>query len=159
MHKNESNKLRSGVFWVITDSGDINDYMLLVFEIPCDPYGNIIGTQKIPLNSKSKKKKTYNHKKLWESEVQDKAIHKPYGKQEYSHFPRGRVEISNNRATIYLNPLINIEKIINEVKIRFGLTKQNISDVRIHSDGSRHYKCFIDMNINEDVARYNTELK
>jgi len=49
MHKNESHRLCSGVFWVITDSGDINDYMLLVFEIPCDPYGNIIGTKKVPL--------------------------------------------------------------------------------------------------------------
>ena len=74
MHNIESCKLCSGVFWVITDSGDINDYMLLVFEIPCDPYGNIKGTQKVPLNSKSKN--TYNHKRLWEAEVQDKPIHK-----------------------------------------------------------------------------------
>jgi hypothetical protein len=35
-------------------------------------------------------------------------------------YTRGRVEIANNRATIYLNPRINRAEIVEEIKTRCG---------------------------------------
>ena len=143
MEKKEKNipaQLCSGVFWVISDDIDFVDYTLLAFNIPCDVYGNIIGTPEIPLNAKSGK--TYNHRKLWESQIQKDPAHKPYNKKWYSYYPRGRVDIANNRATIYLNPLINKEEIVFEIKQKFGLIEPNITDVRILADGSSHYWSF-----------------
>ena len=139
---NEARQLCSGVFWVITDDSDISTYKLLMFEIPCDLQGNAIGGHQIPLNSKSGG--TYNHKKLWNEEIKNKTIHRPYGKKEYDYYPRGRVEIANDRAIIYLNPNINSTKIVNDIKLRFGLSRHNISNVRVSTDNSEHYKCFID---------------
>jgi len=147
---NAFNQLCSGIFWVITETMDISEYKLLAFEIPCDSQGNAVGGHKVPLNAKSGN--SYNHKKLWESEIKNMATHKPYGKQDYDYYPRGRVEVSNNRATIYLNPNINIDQTINNIKLHFGLTENNISCVRIVSDGSTHYKCFIDEFMKQETC-------
>jgi len=135
-------ELHSGIFWVITETSELTDWELLVFEIPCDTNGNVIKETPIMLNAKSGS--TYNHKKLWESEIKNNTAHKPYNKKNYNYYPRGRINISNNKATIYLNPHINIPKIIDEIKQKFGLLPQNISTVRIVSDGSKHYECFLD---------------
>ena len=134
-------QLCSGVFWIISANGDFQEYKLLAFEIPCDIYGNVIGTPEIALNAKSGN--TYNHKKLWETEIQNNPAHKPYNKHPYNYYPRGRVDISNNRATIYLNPYINKDIIISEIQRKFGLDTLNISKVRVVVDNSEHYKCYI----------------
>lgn len=138
----EAKELRSGIFWVITDDSDIEEWKLLVFDIFCDTGGNITKDPEIPVNAKSET--TYNHKKLWETEVKNNPFHKPYNKREYDYHPRGRVDISNNKATIYLNPHINKPNIIKEIKSEFGLSTHNISAVRVFNDNSDHYKCFID---------------
>lgn len=117
----KQNPLSSGVFWVITENLDVSDHKLLLFEIPCDPDGNHLGKHTIELNAKSGG--TYNHKKLWETEVKNNPTHKPYNKKAYNYYPRGRVEISNNRATIYLNPHINKTRIVNEIKLKCGLNQ------------------------------------
>jgi len=135
-------KLCSGIFWVISDSTDLEDYKLLSFEIPCDVYGNVLELPDIELNAKSGN--TYNHKKLWEDEIGSNPAHKPYNKQPYNHYPRGRVDISNNRATIYLNPHLNKSDIIDDIKQRFGISPKSISKVRVVIDNSEHYQCFID---------------
>ena len=113
-----------------------------MFDIPCDPDGNPKNTHSVKLNSKSGN--TYNHKKLWEEEIKSNPNHKPYNKKDYNYYPRGRVEISNNKATIYLNPNINKENIISKIKREFGLSTYNIQEVRVVIDGSAHYQCFID---------------
>jgi len=138
----ETKQLCSGIFWILSDSHDFSDYELLIFDIPCDSNGNPNNTHSIALNSKSGN--TYNHKKLWESEVKNNSKYRPYNKKDYDHYPRGRVEISNNRATIYLNPHINKANFIDLIKERFGLFPDNISEVRIIADGSEHYQCFLD---------------
>ena len=140
---NKSSFLCSGIFWVVSEDINLSEYKLLAFTIPCDINGNATGNHIVPLNSKSGK--SYNHKKLWESDIQNNVIHKLYNKKQYNYYPRGRVEVKNKRATIYLNPFINSAIIINEIIDKFGLTKQNIGDVRIINDGSSHYECFIDM--------------
>jgi hypothetical protein len=82
--------LCSGVFWIISDSPDLEYYKLLSFTIPCDRNGRPLGTHAIELNAKSVG--TYNHKKLWDSEVKNNPAHKPYNKRAYNYYPRGRVE-------------------------------------------------------------------
>ena len=89
----------SGIFWVISDYSDLSDYRLLVFDIPCGTDGNAHGKHKIALNAKSGL--TYNHKKLWAEEIKNDSAHKPYNKKDFDYYPRGRVDIANNRATIY----------------------------------------------------------
>ena len=141
----ESAELCSGIFWVISDSRDLDEYILLAFEIPCDIYGIPFGKHTIPLNAKSGG--TYNHKRLWEDEIQNNSAYKPYNKNPYNYYPRGRVDIANNRAIIYLNPHINQPDIVNEIKFKFGLNADNISTVRVVIDGSAHYQCFLDWEI------------
>ena len=135
-------ELCSGIFWVIADSLDLEDYRLLAFTIPCDRNGKPLGIHAIELNAKSGG--TYNHKKLWESEVKNNPAHKPYNKMDYNYYPRGRVEISNDKATIYLNPHIFETFIIADVEEQFGLTPDNISTGGVVADGSSHYKCWMD---------------
>ena len=138
----EAKQLCSGIFWILSDCYDLSDYELLTFNIPCDPDGNPNNTHSIVLNSKSGN--TYNHKKLWESEVKNNRKYRPYNKKSYDYYPRGRIEISNNRAVIYLNPHINKPDFIDIIKQNFGLFPCNISEVRIIADGSDHYQCFLD---------------
>ena len=135
-------ELCSGIFWVITESVSINDYKLLMFDIPCDTYGNPTGSHKIQLNAKSGS--TYNHRLLWKSEIKNNSTHRPYNTRSYDYYPRGRVSIGSNKATIYLNPHINKQEIVDEIKLQFGLSNHNISEIRVVVDGSAHYKCFID---------------
>jgi len=135
-------KLSSGIFWILSEYNDLSDYKLLMFSIPCDPDGTPLNIHSIELNSKSGT--TYNHKKIWESEVKNNNEYKPYNRKDYDYYPRGRVEISHNRAVIYLNPHINKPDFIDEIKREFGLSSHNIPDVRVKTDGSDHYRCFLD---------------
>jgi hypothetical protein len=143
IHLNKAKELRSGIFWIISDYYDLSDYKILIFDIPCDSNGNPNNTHSIELNSKHGN--TYNHKKLWESEVKNNNNHRPYNKKDYNYYPRGRVEISHNRATIYLNPHINISNFIDLIKEGFGLFIYNIPEIRVIADGSEHYQCFLDI--------------
>ena len=138
----EAKELCSGIFWIITESRALDSYKLLMFDIPCDINGNHRGTHKIPLNAKSGN--TYNNKRLWEDEIKNNPGHKSYNKKDFDHYPRGRVEISNSRATIYLNPHIEKPSIIDDIKRRFGLNEHTIPEIRVVVDGSAHYRCFID---------------
>jgi hypothetical protein len=126
-----------GIFWVISDSTDFEDYKLLCFTVHCDPNGNAIEVPPVQLNSKSGT--SYNHRAMWDSQVKNNPVYKPYNKKSYNHYPRGRVEVSNNRAIIYLNPVLCHENILDEIKAAFGLTEESISSTRIVADNSAHY--------------------
>lgn len=119
--------LYKGVFWIA-------DGRRHVFRIPCDINGNVIGATEYPLNSKDES--NYNHKKLWEILPKDLTSNKPF-----DYYPRGRVEIRNAKATVYLNPDINNQEVQSFIVNQFGLTEKNlIKSVRFVSDGSNHYK-------------------
>ena len=135
-------QLSKGIFWIVSENYDLSDWRLIFFDIPCDLNGNSEGIPSIKPNSKSGL--TYNHKHIWEETIKKNSTYSPYNKKEYDYYPRGRVEISNNKATIYLNPHINSEDIINNIKSKFGLSFYNISEVNVNVDGSSHYKCFLD---------------
>lgn len=137
----ETNPPSFGIFWIITETEDLQDYKLLYFNVPCDMCGIAIDTPTIQFNSKSGK--SYNHKAIWESRVKNNTGHKPYNKKDYNYYPRGRVEIANNKAVIYLNPSINQIPIIEGIKKEFGLTGYSTAKIRVVADNSAHYACFI----------------
>ena len=139
----ETKQLCCGVFWVITDNDDLSDSQLLVFDIPCNPDGSL-ENKSLPIELNSKKGNSYNHKKLWDAEIKNNSKHKPYNKKDFDYYPRGRVEISHNKATIFLNPNININSIVQKIKQMFGLSTSNIPMVKIIADGSTHYQCWTD---------------
>jgi hypothetical protein len=131
--------LSFGIFWVITDNESLEDYKLLGFRVPCDTYGNPKEPPEIPLNSKSGT--SYNHQMMWNTHIRNNPQHKPYNKKDFNHFPRGRVEVSKNKAVIYLNPNIIQDQILEDIQAEFGLS--NMPKARVVADNSAHYACFI----------------
>lgn len=63
------------------------------------------------------------------------------GGNPYNYYPRGRVEIKRNRATVYLNPMLNQEEIIKKITSEFGLA--NVTDITVKCDGSKHYQASV----------------
>ena len=119
--------MTKGIFWIINGE--------LIYErISCDENG-------VPLKSLegdvvAKSGSTYNHKRLWLT--LPKSI---TGGKDYRYYPRGRVEIANGKAKIYLNPII----LNNEVKKELiGIFELYGMSLRMIADGSAHYKCHLD---------------
>ena len=139
----EAKQLCAGIFWIIPTDESLREYKMLLFDIPCNPDGTSeTAGLSIALNSKSGT--SYNHKKIWEDEIQRNNTYKSFNRKPYNYYPRGRVEIDRNAATIFLNPHINQPHIIQRIKHDFGLSHHNIAEVKIKVDGSQHYKCFLD---------------
>ncbi len=83
---------------------------------------------------------TYNHKLVWGQLSKSQTHNKPY-----NYYPRGRVEIYNGVAKIFLNGNINYEDVITFLKHEFNLTPhKGIKKVRIIEDNSFHYLCYLD---------------
>lgn len=124
---NESSELYSGIFWI----KDINNPTTeLFFTIPTDEYGN---SSQI-FNSKNGF--TYNHERTWKELHQNKP---------FDYYPRGRVDIQNGVARIFINPNLNTPEIINLIKKEFNLTEMNgIKRVKVLVDNSEHYRCHLD---------------
>ena len=133
---NEDTQLYKGIFW-ITDLDNISNNKLY-FQIPCDLDGNPLNNN-LDLNSKNHD--TYNHERTWKQLSSKETHNKPY-----NYYPRGRVEITGHgHAAIYLNPNINTTEVIDWIKRVFNLNiYNNISKVKVISDGSEHYKCYLD---------------
>jgi hypothetical protein len=133
----ESSQLCSGVFWIV-DINNIESNKKYCFQIPCDMNGIPDNAEKYNLNAKSGT--TYNHEKLWKMLGSKFTNNKPY-----NYYPRGRVDISNSKVIVYLNPVINTSEIQEFIKKEFNLTSHNgIKKVTFKSDGSEHYKCYLD---------------
>ena len=136
---NEDSQLYKGVFWIV-ESDMVEKNRKYCFTIPSDTDGNPTSDD-LDLNAKSGK--TYNHERLWNS----LPARMRYGR-DYKFYPRGRVEISNGKATVYLNPHINTEDVQEFIKSEFNLTDRNgIKKVVFFSDGSEHYKCYLDKEV------------
>lgn len=117
----ESKEPLRGVFWVLDDTNE-----LLAYPFQSDKY----------ISGISKSGVTYNHKKLWD-EIKPNGNNKPY-----NYYPRGRVDFSNKGVpTIWINSNINLKNFLPEIRIKFGLTNE---DVIVKYDNSEHYKCHLD---------------
>ena len=106
-----------GVFWY--KNGEI-----LSVKVLCDSSGNLL--EYCEFSSKSGK--NFNHRKEW------CVFNIPL---PYNYYPRGRVEIKNGKAIIFLNPTLCTDEIKSAIKEHFGLHK-----IRIEwkADGSYHYR-------------------
>lgn len=134
----ESRDLSRGIFW-ITDISNI-DNNKLYFQIPCDKNGNVQSQPNVSLDLNAKSGTTYNHERTWSQLSSKYTNNKPF-----NYYPRGRVEIANCKATIYLSPHIATEEVKQWCIDRFNLTSvQGITKVRLVADGSAHYKCHLD---------------
>lgn len=128
-------ELSKGIFWIL-DPNDPESSRDYCFTIPCNSEG--VPDSLEGLNSKNGE--TYNHEKYWN------LLNKKYThNQAYNYYPRGRVEISHGKATIYLNPNIATPEVQKFIERQFNLTSYNgIESVRLFPDGSAHYKCHLD---------------
>lgn len=64
------------------------------------------------------------------------------GIDHFNDLPRGRVEIHDFKAMIYLNPVLNQPEIISKIMNEFGLNEeiQGLSGIRVINDLSNHYR-------------------
>ena len=127
---NKNISIKKGVFWVRNCSNDCAE--LITVCVSCDKDGNAIE----PVEFSSKSGKNFNHKLEWK-----KLISSITRGHSFDYYPRGRVEIKNSKATVFLNPTINNEDIMSMIIEKFGLSSADLTSVRFKSDGSRHY-CF-----------------
>ncbi len=108
--------MKKGVFWLV-------DGELLAYTFK---KGETVGVSKSGDN--------YNHRLLWEH-VKPRGCNKPF-----DYYPRGRVEVSNKgKPVVYMNPNIG-ESTLKQVMEAFDLSEMP----KVHYDGSKHYKCYLD---------------
>lgn len=112
----------------------------------CDEFGNLIPDEKEGVQEGGVQEEAWsnNHKKIW-----SKLPHKVTQGKNFHYFPRGRVEIRRNRAIIFLNPCICYEEMIHKIKAEFHLDhNEAIRDISVKADGSRHYRCDCEEDMN-----------
>ncbi len=102
--------MKKGIFWCV--DADTPHPGLIVVSVNCTADGE--PAQAVVFSSKSGT--NYNHKTEWER--LDKRIK---GRHRYNYYPRGRVEIKNGKATIFLHPDLNRENILQMILQAFGL--------------------------------------
>lgn len=64
------------------------------------------------------------------------------GIMDYNELPRGRVEIDDGKAKVFMNPVLNRKDIVETILREFGLSKETqfLREIRIICDHSSHYK-------------------
>ena len=122
--------LGKGLFWLVKN--DDEKFELFCVKILCYRDGESLERIETGVCESEK----LNHERAWSK--LDKAV--TQGKP-YNYYPRGRVEIKKGKATVYLNPTLNEEAIVEKICRSFGLTRENgIVDIRIKNDNSWHYR-------------------
>ena len=131
----EGKELSKGIFWI--KDIDNPEGSIVYFDIPCRSSGEIL-VYDDSINSKNGN--TYNHEKTWNSLSRDIT-----DGRDYDYYPRGRVDIHNGKADIFISPHLNTEDVMNVIIDKFCLNKYNgINKIRVVVDGSDHYRCHLD---------------
>lgn len=83
-----------------------------------------------------------SHERAWDKMQKDENTkNKPF-----NYFPRGRVQIKKGKATIFANPILCNDSVIDVVKESFGLTLENgINKIRVKADNSKHYQFLMEI--------------
>ncbi len=118
-----------GLFWAIDDN-------LFCKKLSCDKNGNLLESSEYLT---AKNGKTDNHERIWSTLPR----HITNGKS-FDFYPRGRVEIKNGRATVFLSPYICTDDTVAKVIKEFNLAE--CEKIRVNADGSFHYRCRYDYN-------------
>ena len=136
LNLNEDSQLYQGIFWIV-DLDNIENNKDYCFLIPCNSDGVVIDDG---LSLTAKSGTTHNHEKVWKMLNSKLTRNKPF-----NYYPRGRVQINNSKAIIYLNPNIAYDEVIDFIKEEFNLSNYNgIKKIITKVDGSNHYKCYLD---------------
>ena len=111
---------------------DTNHPNLIIVAVPCDENGFTNETAAFS----AKSGENFNHKTEWSKLDKSSTQGKPF-----NYYPRGRVEIRNGRATVFLNPDIHSEPVLRQIFDAFEIAANNgLRSIRIQRDGSRHYR-------------------
>ena len=122
--------MKKGIFWVTDHNSEKPQLITVSVECSASGYSDL------PVSYSSKSGDNFNHKIEWQR--LDRIVTNGL---PYNYYPRGRVEIKNGKAIIYINPDINKENVIEEIIASFDLKKPNeLRSVTIKSDGSKHYQ-------------------
>lgn len=128
---NISNEIFKGIFWII-DKKELENNTLYLFKILTNRNGDVLASYG-DLNSK--KGDNYNHRLTWETLPKELTHNK-----SYNYFPRGRVEIRNDIAKIFINPSLNEEAIISYIEKEYNINNKTIGCIKIIIDNSKHYE-------------------
>ena len=136
-------QIYKGIFWY-----NPTNKKLIVKKAKCNSDGKAI--EHVEYSSKSDNK--FNHTSEWSKLPQSVTNGQPY-----NDFPRGRVEIKNNKAKVYLNPVlictISTQKEafcpISLIEKEFGLGLKTIR-ADIIPDNSKHYGYLVEYPIIEE---------
>ena len=125
--------MKKGIFWC--DSFGCDSPQLIVVSVKCDADGK----SDRPIDFSSKSGQNFNHKAEWQ-----KLSRSVTRGQPFNYYPRGRVEIKNRKATIYLNPDLNNTVVLNKIIEDFELkNQQDLKSIAVKSDGSSHYHYYL----------------
>jgi len=124
--------MHKGIFWVIADTeSELSPENIIVLSTACDKNG------KAEYCAEGAVEEPYNHKRVWARLSKKVTKGKPF-----DYYPRGRAEIKNGKATLWLSPVI--ADMADMLIRRFGLSELGKENVTIKVDGSEHYKCHFD---------------
>ena len=118
-----------GIFWY-----DPSEKKLIVKKVACNRDG--VALEEVEYSSKSGD--NFNHRAEWA-----KLPRSVTNGQPYNYYPRGRVEIKNNKATVYQNPILDQTPIMEMINDEFGLNCTTML-ARYVNDGSEHYGYIMD---------------
>lgn len=121
--------MRKGIFWCANFDTECPE--LITVSAACDKNGD----SKEPVRFSSKSGNNFNHRPEWERLDRSITAGRPF-----NYYPRGRVEIKNGKATVFLNPAINKECIVRRIMDAFELMTGELNCINIKSDGSSHYR-------------------
>lgn len=121
--------MRKGIFWCANLDTECPE--LITVSAACDKNGD----SKELVRFSSKSGNNFNHRPEWERLDRSITAGRPF-----NYYPRGRVEIKNGKATVFLNPAINKECIVYRIMDAFELMTGELNCINIKSDGSSHYR-------------------
>lgn len=124
-----------GIFW-IKDLDNLENNKDYLIKIETNTKGDPL-SYPFPLNSK--KNNNYVHQRTWPLLPYNLTRNKPF-----DYWPRGRVEIKDGKLTIFINPNLNREDVLNYIYKEFDVLNQGLDGPRVVLDTYEHYKCHLD---------------
>lgn len=122
--------MKKGIFWCM--DFDTNHPKLIIAAVACDRNG--LTNEAAAFSAKSGE--NFNHKAEWSKP--DKRITR---EKPFNNYLRGRVEIKNGKAAIFLNPDLPSEPVIRQIFDAFEIAANNgLKSIRVQRDGSWHYR-------------------
>lgn len=118
----------NGCFWITANS--FKDILLGNFELLVDKY--LVDENGNEIDKRKRRDKT--HKNIWYSKYKDIYL------QEYTYYPRGRVQVYDKTVFININPKINIPKVIDEIYKQFDLLQVDRTNIEFVEENGSHYQ-------------------